>query len=61
MSRPRRRVAFAKNIKIIDWLKTEIFVQVANLCKGLYHANQLLIIESLSSLIEQYVLGPGAT
>lgn len=57
MNRPESGVQFAKNIKIIDWLKTEIFVQVANLSKGLYHANQLLIIESLSSLIvATYVL-----
>lgn len=51
MSRPERGLQFAKNVKIIDWLKTEILGQVANVCKGLYHANQLMIIESLSGLI----------
>lgn len=57
MSRPEHKLQFAKNVKIIDWLKTEVIGQVSNLCKGLYHANQLMIIESLSGLIvTTYVL-----
>nr|WP_202404792.1 MazG-like family protein [Shimazuella alba] len=42
---------FAKNIRVIDWLKTEILDQISNLFKGLHHANQNMIIDSLSSLL----------
>ncbi|MBD1371994.1 MazG-like family protein [Hazenella sp. IB182357] len=51
MSRPDRGLHFAKNIKVMDWLKTEILDQVANLFKGIHHANQQAIIDSLSSLV----------
>lgn len=51
MSRPERGMQFAKNVKMIDWLKTELLDQVSNLFKGLYHANQHLIIEALASMI----------
>jgi hypothetical protein len=57
MNRPDRGVQFAKSVKIIDWLKTEMLGQVANLFKGIYHANQHIIIDSLSSLVASvYVL-----
>lgn len=51
MNRPERGVQFAKSVKVIDWLRTEILDQVAILFKGLYHANQHVIIDSLSSLV----------
>lgn len=57
MNRPERGVQFAKSVKVIDWLKTEILDQLANLFKGIHHANQHVIIDSLSSLIvSTYVL-----
>lgn len=57
MSRPERSVQIAKSVKVIEWLKTEVLSQVANLFKGLHHANQHLITESLSGLIlATYVL-----
>ncbi|MBA4494091.1 MazG-like family protein [Paenactinomyces guangxiensis] len=57
MSRPERGVQFAKSVKIIEWLKTEILDQIAHLFKGIHHANQHVIIDSLSSLIvSTYVL-----
>lgn len=37
MSRPERGVHFAKNVKVIDWLKTEILDVIANLYKGIHH------------------------
>lgn len=51
MSRPERGMQFAKNIRVIDWLKTEVLDQIANLFKGLHHANQNMIMDSLSSLL----------
>ncbi|TCS95503.1 MazG-like family protein [Hazenella coriacea] len=51
MNRPERGVQFAKSVKVIDWLRTEILDQVATLFKGLHHANQHVIIDSLSSLV----------
>jgi hypothetical protein len=57
MSRPERGIQFAKSIKVVEWLKTEIIDQIAHLYKGIHHANQLVIIDSLSSLIVSiYVL-----
>ncbi len=57
MNRPERGVQFAKSVKVIDWLKTEILDQIANLFKGIHYANQHVIIDSLSSLIVSiYVL-----
>ncbi|SHE86005.1 MazG-like family protein [Seinonella peptonophila] len=58
MGQPERRMQFAKNVKMLDWLKTELLDQVSNLFKGLYHANQHLMIEAIASLlICIYVLG----
>jgi hypothetical protein len=58
MSRPEKGLHFAKNVKVIDWLKTEILDQVANLYKGVHHASQHVMLDSLSSLIVSiYVLG----
>lgn len=51
MARTERGMQFAKNIRVIDWLKTEVLDQIANLFKGLHHANQNMIIDSLSSLL----------
>jgi MazG-like family len=51
MSRPERGLQFAKSVKVIDWLKTEMMDQVANLFKGLHYAHQHIIIDSLASLI----------
>ncbi|SFI69694.1 MazG-like family protein [Thermoflavimicrobium dichotomicum] len=51
MNRPEKGMQFAKNVKVIDWLKTEILDQIANLYKGLHYANRHFIIDSLSSLI----------
>ncbi|GGE05929.1 hypothetical protein GCM10011571_03800 [Marinithermofilum abyssi] len=51
MSRPERNVQIAKSVKVIEWLKTELLDQIANLFKGLHHANQTLIADSLASLI----------
>jgi MazG-like family len=45
MSRPEKGLHFAKNVKVIDWLKTEILDQVANLYKGVHHASQHVMIE----------------
>jgi hypothetical protein len=57
MSRPERGLQFAKSIKIVDWLKTEILDQIAALFRAIYSANQHLMIDSLSSLvISVYVL-----
>lgn len=57
MSHPGRGMQIAKNLKVIDWLKTEILDQIANLFKGLHHANQHLILDSLASLVVvSYVL-----
>ena len=57
MSHPERGMQIAKNLKVIDWLKTEILDQIANLFKGLHHANQHLILDSLASLVVvSYVL-----
>ncbi|MCS1352671.1 MazG-like family protein [Mechercharimyces sp. CAU 1602] len=57
MSRPDRSVHIAKSVKVIDWLKTELIDQLANLFKGLHYANQTLIVDSLASLITAvYVL-----
>jgi len=44
-------IQFAKNIKVIDWLKTEILGQTSNLFKSLQYANQHLVLDSLSSLV----------
>ncbi|WP_044641404.1 MazG-like family protein [Risungbinella massiliensis] len=58
MNRPEHGVHFAKNLKVIDWLKTEVLDQISNLFRGLHHANQRMIIDSLSSLVVSiYVLG----
>src|SRR5699024_4786156 len=47
----------AKSMKVIEWLKTEILDQIANLYKGLQTANQSLIADSLASLVvPTYVL-----
>ncbi|KPC75818.1 MULTISPECIES: MazG-like family protein [Laceyella] len=51
MSRPERGVQFAKSVKVIEWLKTEILDQIANLFRGIFHANQHMMIDSLSSLV----------
>lgn len=51
MSRPERGVQFAKSVKVIEWLKTEILDQIANLFRGILHANQHMMIDSLSGLI----------
>lgn len=52
-----RGAQFAKSIKVIDWLKTEILDQTTSLFKGIHHANQHVVIDSLSSLITSvYVL-----
>jgi hypothetical protein len=57
MSRPERGIQFAKSIKVVDWLKTEILDQVASLFKGIHHASQSTMIDSLSGLvISIYVL-----
>lgn len=57
MNRPERGVHFAKNVKVIDWLKTEIIDVIANLYKGIHHANTPMILDTLSSLvISIYVL-----
>ncbi|OYD07939.1 MazG-like family protein [Paludifilum halophilum] len=57
MSRPERSVHIAKSVKVIEWLKTELLDQVANLFKGLHYANQSLISDSLASLVvATYVL-----
>jgi hypothetical protein len=57
MSRPERGIQFAKSIKVVEWLKTEMIDQIAHLYKGIHHANQLVTIDSLSSLIVSiYVL-----
>lgn len=57
MKRLERGVHFAKNIKVVDWLKTEILDQIASLFRGLHMANQQMIIDSLSSLlVTVYVL-----
>ncbi|WP_124728573.1 MazG-like family protein [Staphylospora marina] len=57
MSRPERGIQFAKSIKVVDWLKTEILDQVASLFKGIHHASQSAMIDSLSGLvISIYVL-----
>src|SRR5690606_30197274 len=52
MSHPERGMQIAKNLKVIDWLKTEILDQIANLFKGLHHANRPLMLHSLASLVE---------
>jgi hypothetical protein len=51
MSRPEQHVQIAKSVKVIDWLKTEMLDQQANLFKGLHHANQHIILDSLASLV----------
>ncbi|SFS36968.1 MazG-like family protein [Marininema halotolerans] len=51
MSRPERNVHIAKSVKVIEWLKTELLDQIANLYKGLHQANQSLISDSLASLV----------
>ncbi|PTX62429.1 MazG-like nucleotide pyrophosphohydrolase family protein [Melghirimyces profundicolus] len=57
MSRPERSVHIAKSMKVIEWLKTEILDQIANLYKGLHNSNQSLIADSLASLVvATYVL-----
>ncbi len=57
MNRLEKGIQFAKNIKVIDWLKTEILDHIANLFKGLHFANRHFIIDSLSSLVvATYVL-----
>ncbi|RAL23393.1 MazG-like family protein [Thermoflavimicrobium daqui] len=57
MNRPEKGMQFAKNIKVIDWLKTDMLNQIANLFKGLYYANRHILIDSLSSLIvSTYIL-----
>ncbi|PTM56884.1 MazG-like family protein [Desmospora activa] len=57
MSRPERSVHIAKSMKVIEWLKTEMLDQIANLYKGLHHANRSLIQDSLASLVvATYVL-----
>ncbi|SFX30761.1 MazG-like family protein [Thermoactinomyces sp. DSM 45891] len=57
MNRPEKGIHIAKNIKVVDWLKTEILDQIASLFRGLHYANQQMIIDSLSSiLVSVYVL-----
>jgi hypothetical protein len=51
MKRPDHGIHFAKNLKVIDWLKTEVLDQISNLFRGLHYANQRMIIDSLSSLV----------
>lgn len=57
MNGPERGVQFAKSVKVIEWLKTEILDQVTHLFKGVQYASQHVMIDSLSSLvISIYVL-----
>jgi len=48
----------AQNIKVIEWLKSELLSEVTNLFKGIFSASEEKIISALSTLIIIcYVLG----
>lgn len=48
---------FARNIKIIEWLKADLINSVAALFKALLRSNEELILDALASLhITSYVL-----
>ena len=50
-------VHIAKNVKVMEWLKTEIIEHVGSLFKGLYYGKETFIIDSMASLlIAIYVL-----
>ncbi|MFV9510324.1 MazG-like family protein [Tepidibacillus sp. LV47] len=51
MDKQDRNVQFAKNIKVMEWLKTEILEQVSGLFKGLLHGKEEFILDSLASLL----------
>lgn len=51
MDKQDRNVQFAKHIKVMEWLKTEVIEQVSGLFKGLLHGNESLILDSMASLL----------
>jgi len=51
MEKQDRNVQFAKHLKVMEWLKTEIIAQVSGLFKGLLHGNENLILDSMASLL----------
>jgi len=53
-----RDVDLAKRAKIIEWLKTEIIEQAANLLKGIWEGSNSKIIDGLASVVScTYILG----
>ncbi|TCS80795.1 MazG-like family protein [Tepidibacillus fermentans] len=51
MDKQDRNVQFAKHLKVMEWLKSEILEQVSGLFKGLLHGNEALILDSMASLL----------
>lgn len=52
MNRPQEKgMQIAKNLKVMEWLKSEILDQVANLYRNIMHGKQQMILEGLASLM----------
>lgn len=51
MSISKNEVDIAKNIKIIDWLKTEIVSSVSGLFKAMLKGSEDLMVDALAGII----------
>ncbi|MDD2432051.1 MAG: MazG-like family protein [Firmicutes bacterium] len=53
-----REIDIARNVKTIEWLRTEIVSHVANLFKAMWQNREELILDALAGLImAAYLLG----
>jgi hypothetical protein len=58
VSRAEKDVDLAKRAKVIEWLKTEVIDQMAQLFKGIWEGSQHKITDALASLVMCcYMLG----
>ncbi|MGI5853498.1 MAG: MazG-like family protein [Bacillota bacterium] len=58
MTQPAGEIDIARNIRTIEWLKTELIGGIANLCKAMLKGGQELIKDALAGIImTSYLLG----
>ncbi|HAH97202.1 MAG TPA: hypothetical protein DHD79_05090 [Firmicutes bacterium] len=58
MTQPAGEIDIARNIRTIEWLKTELIGGVATLCRAMLKGSQELIRDALAGIImTSYLLG----
>lgn len=58
MAQPTGEVDIARNIRTIEWLRTELIGGVASLCRAMFKGSGELILDALAGIImTSYLLG----